>query len=470
MSLVERFRKFENEYATFDISVTNMHIWERIRFDIFREIKQQQESGQAHTTLDLDMKDNLQGAKLWLRNLVSKNPFLASSSNVAFVGHQRRKKERDGYWWDIYCDPIHDVCSHDSVHFEYPYLLNHKSPAKTDSLRYLEFIEFTGTILRKLGFCSVNLDSDDLVMLKELEDGFQSEFDVSIDLKSRVKQHLQNRNCRLSLYKKLLDRVDPEIAVVVVSYGKHTLIEACKEKGIPVVELQHGIIYSDHLGYSFAGDRKKTNFPDYLLTWGDFWNTDVEFPIPEDRIVSVGYPYLEESIDAYDHVETTSQILFISQGTIGEQLSKFAMEVAQHPAVDQDIIYKLHPGEYDRWRDEYPWLNEADFEIIDSSEPPLYELFSQSSTQVGVGSTAVYEGLAFGLETFVYDCPGSKVLQPLVNEGTAQLVSTPEELADTLGGSEGSFDREYYFETNASEKMCGTLNRLIETGTKYDQE
>ncbi|ERJ05403.1 hypothetical protein HLRTI_002635 [Halorhabdus tiamatea SARL4B] len=469
MSLVERFREFESEHATFEIEIENVPIWERIRYSVFRDIEQQFGTGQAHTSIDLDTKDNLQGAKLWLRNLVSKNPYLAPSSDVLVVGHPRRKKETDGCWWDIYCDPLHEYCSLDSVHFEKPYLLDHRSPAKTESLRYLELVEYNGTILRKLGLCNVDLDTDELSCLRGLEDDIQRQFDVGADIKSRVQRLLQNRKCRLPLYKRLLDRVNPEIAVVVVSYGKETFIEACKQKGIPVVELQHGVIYPEHFGYTFSGERTKTTFPDYLLTWGEFWKDDVEFPIPDERVIPVGYPYLEESIKKYDNVETKQQLLFISQGTIGEQLSKFAINVQQYSEIDYDIVYKLHPGEYDRWQGEYPWLVDAELEVIDSSEPPLYNLFAESSAQVGVGSTAVYEGLAFELETFVYDCPGSEVLQPLVVEGSAQLISSSEDLAASLGSIKSMFNREYYFEPNSTENTCRTLSELTENATLYKQ-
>lgn len=145
-------------------------------------------------------------------------------------------------------------------------------------------------------------------------------------------------------------------------------------------------------------------------------------------------------------------MLFISQGTIGEQLSKFAIEVQQAPEIDHDIVYKLHPDEYDRWEDEYPWLVDSGFKVIDSSEPPLYELFAESSAQVGVGSTAVYEGLAFGLETFVYECSGSKVLQPLVEEGSTKSISTAEDFAASLSEGGIYFDQDYYFKRDATKE------------------
>lgn len=138
------------------------------------------------------------------------------------------------------------------------------------------------------------------------------------------------------------------------------------------------------------------------------------------------------------------------------------MEVAKHPDIDHDIVYKLHPGEYDRWESEYPWLREADFKIIDRSEAQLYKLFAESSTQIGVGSTAVYEGLAFGLETYVYDCLGSEVLQPLVKNGSAAMVSTVNELSTLLGTNKSSFDREYYFAPNAAERACTVIESLSE--------
>ena len=466
-TITEQFKKFEQEKCLFEKTVNGIGIWERIRFGILREIKQQSGAGQAHTRLALDQRDNVEGAKLWLRNIFKKNPYLAPSSEMLFVGHPRRKKKEDGYWWDLYCDPIHESCTLDAVHFEMPHLLEHKSPAKTPSLRYLEFIHYSGTIQRKLGLYDVSLSEEDRSVLSEIERKIRDEFGASIDLESKVQRLLRNRDCRLWLYERLLDRVDPKIAVVVVSYGKHTFIEACKNKGVPVVELQHGVIYPNHLGYSFAGERTKTLFPDYLLTWGEFWSNDVEFPIPDDRVIPVGYPHLEQSARQYENTRSQGQILFISQGTIGEQLSKFAMEVDRHPDVDHDIVYKLHPGEYDRWRNEYPWLVDADFEVIDGSDPPLYELFARSSTQVGVGSTAIYEGLAFNLDTYVYDCPGSEILLPLIEDGAATLISSTDDLVGARKTKPNIFDQDRFFRSGATDRMCRTLNQLTNEGTTY---
>lgn len=457
----QEFLKFEKDHSLFEIRIDNIPIWERIRFGTYRDIAQQSGVGQAHTSINLGIKSHLIGVKLWLRNLFHRNPFLAKPSDVMFVGHPRRKQEPDGYWWDLYCDPIHEECSLDSIHFEKTNKLEHQTPAKTERLRYLELIEFGGTIQRKLGLRDITLNNAQKKRLEEIEHAISEKFNAEITLTNKVTRNLRSRRCRLWLYEYLLERVDPEVAVIIVGYGKETFIEACKSKGVSVVELQHGVIYPGHLGYSYPDERTKEMFPDYLLTWGEFWAESVEFPIPDSRVIPVGYPYLEQTVDQYKETPSKEQILFISQGTIGEQLSKFALEVDQHPDIEQEVVYKLHPGEYDRWRDEYPWLVDADFEVVDSSSPPLYQLFAESSAQIGVGSTAVYEGLCFDLETYVFDCSGSQILDPLVESGDAVVVSSVTELASKIGVSESIFNREAYFKSDAVDNVCEEIERFL---------
>jgi hypothetical protein len=456
----DQFRSFEIEHDLFDLRIDGVPIWERTRFSVFRTIRQQNEIGQAQSSIEKSFSDYVRGGMLLLKNLFYRNPYLAKDSDLIFYGHQRRKKQLDGYWWDLYCDPIHESCDYDYVHFEHPHLLKHCQPAKTDQLRYLDLIQFAGTIQRLANLKQPKISSTKKDELTKVQTELQRQFDADIDLVNMVQAKLHQRKTQLWLLRRLLRCIDPDIAVVVVSYGRETFIEACQEQNIPVVELQHGVIYESHFGYSYPGDRTKVTFPDYLLVWGDFWKNRVDFPIPNERVIPVGYPYLEQQTKQYGNKASKKQLLFISQGAIGKQLSKLAMEVNKHPDIDHDIVYKLHPGEYDRWQKEYPWLLDADFEIIDSSEPPLYQLFSDSSGQVGVYSTAVYEGLHFGLETYLYDCLGAETLQPLLDEGAATLVSSADQLASKLGSHSGQFDREYYFAKNATARTCETLKQL----------
>lgn len=434
------FEALEDDTGAFDIRVDGVPVWERIRFGVYQSLLEQDGMGQAHSTIEGGLGDYVKGLLNWLKNWVHRNPFLAKSADVMFVGHQRRKMLEDGLWWDIYCDPIHEACEFDSVHFEYPYPLDHLQPAKTEGLRYLDLIVHGGTLQQTLGLNQVSVSRTISERFVEIEREISTRFGASLDIEGRVRHSLQRRRSTLWMYERLLERVSPEVVVLVVGYGKETLIEACKRAGIPVVELQHGVIHRGHLAYHFPGDRNKEMFPDYLLTWGKYWVDCVDYPIDDEHCIPVGYPYLEREREKYSDNERRDQVLFISQGAIGPDLSKFAVEFG-NCTDKKDVVYKLHPGEYDRWRSEYPWLAESNLRIIDDESVPLYRLFTESTVQVGVFSTAVIEGLDFDLETFLVDLPGVEALDYLYENDYATVVDSPEQLKEELDNSPQHSDR-----------------------------
>ena len=65
--------------------------------------------------------------------------------------------------------------------------------------------------------------------------------------------------------------------------------------------------------------------------------------------------------------ENQKQMLFISQGVIGKYLSELAYETANSLNGDDgtqnnqnyNFIYKLHPGEYGTWKENYDYLTKA---------------------------------------------------------------------------------------------------------------
>lgn len=52
-------------------------------------------------------------------------------------------------------------------------------------------------------------------------------------------------------------------------------------------------------------------------------------------------------LDAYDDVEHSEQLLLISHGNIGADLSRFALEVHEDDRIVHKVGFKLHLGEYD---------------------------------------------------------------------------------------------------------------------------
>jgi hypothetical protein len=110
-------------------------------------------------------------------------------------------------------------------------------------------------------------------------------------------------------------------------------------------------------------------------------------------------------------------------------------------------------------------LADSNVEVV-GDEPPLYELFATSTTQVGVNSTALFEGLKFGLDTFVLDAPGWEYMTYLVDSGFAAVVSSIEEFVDTYQAGDVDFesvDETYFFEPDALSNFEDAVTQIIAT-------
>ena len=75
------------------------------------------------------------------------------------------------------------------------------------------------------------------------------------------------------------------------------------------------------------------------------------------------------------------------------------------------VIYKLHQGELVGWKEKFPWLDSSGITVIDHDRCNLYALLAESRIQIGVCSTALYEGMAFGCATYCLDLPGVEIME-----------------------------------------------------------
>ena len=284
---------------------------------------------------------------------------------------------------------------------------------------------------------------------------------------------LKSRKSLLPLYIRLFKRLKPKLVFVVVSYNNELIIEACKKLNIPTVELQHGVITPYHLGYAYPEGQLKQLFPDYFFSFGDFWNNSVNFPLPKKQITSIGYSFLEGEKKRFTGQSKNKQLLFISQGAIGDKLSKFASDLINENVekFGFELIYKLHPGEYNHWKNSYPWLLEASLQskiqVIDDSSSDLYQLMSSSEIVVGVFSTAIFEGLSFGVKTFVLDASGIEYMETLIQEKAVIKISSAKDLIDYLSEDNYGLDlkeinEEDFFKSNSVMNAIDQIEKLLQ--------
>lgn len=470
-SVYEEFLKFEDEYSLFNAKIDRVFFWERVRFAVFRAITIKLAEGKIKRKKRIERKKEKKFV-FYLRKIrnylkvffqFNLNPLLAKKKTILVLSSSRRKLKENGKWWDIYTDHIINKMIYSSISIEGDFEFNFRTPAETKNLRYFTYIDLMVDLKRYLKISKVNLTDGEIIYLRKISQAFNSKFNRSIDLVEIVHNNLVVRKRSLPYYRKILKKVQPQLVLIVCSYGKENFIEACKEREIPVVEIQHGVVTRYHVGYSFEEYRTKKTFPDYIFAFGDYWKESITYPIEKDKIFSIGFPDLEISRKKYEEIEKKKQIVFISQPWVGIHLSKVAVELNKVENLAYKVIYKLHPNEVNTWKEEFPWLLKSGIEVVNQEGKGLYELFAESEIQVGVNSTALFEGLFFGVKTLLFDYFGIDYMEDLLKSKVAEKFSDVDDLVKKIKKiKETEFDTDYFFRHNSLKNAATRLKKMIE--------
>lgn len=283
-----------------------------------------------------------------------------------------------------------------------------------------------------------------------------------------IKMLLLHRSANLwagvSAYALMLRWLRPKHVLLVCSYGFEPLVIAARRKHIPVIEVQHGVMTPSHMGYQVPQGATKYSFPDFILMFGRYWRDTVHLPLSPERIFIVGYPYFTELHCQYTDRQKQNIALFISQWTIGSALSQFAVQLLPYAQQHNiKIVYKLHPGEWQTWEKHYPELAHARrqgvIDVIVDDTVNLYKLLAESKWQIGVYSTAIFEGLALGCQTYLVDLPGIDYMQPLIEKQVVQVVSEPQQVDWEWSGAPVQVD--YFFAEVSNTEISRQLQSII---------
>lgn len=322
---------FERENRLLDLEIQGIFIWQVIRFEVFSKLSK--ETGvfdQAHSTIN-SFTDKLQKIPKLIVNAVLMNPLIGNYTREFLIYDHARKITVDGKNIDIYTHYFikkQKELSFDVI--ETQYLLDHITSDVQKNRKYRDHEMLT--VLAKGKFLPVKLTSDEKQKIKDLDQRFCNYFNVTtIDIYSLVANQLNKFKHKYNYNTRLLKKRKPKSIYIVVSYGNLPLIAAAKDLGIEVIEFQHGVITQYHFAYNFGEPSKNLKyFPDKLLTFGKYWANTEGFP--KQTIVEVsGFPYLNQQLKKYEGVsKRENQVLFLSQGTIGKELSRQARQVAEN--------------------------------------------------------------------------------------------------------------------------------------------
>ncbi|HWY87431.1 MAG TPA: hypothetical protein VNX28_11935 [Gemmataceae bacterium] len=450
----------EEELDLFRQTIDGVYFWEHVRFYIFLELQR---------CLGLADIEPFQQKSPWLRwgkqlcaslaGLVLHNPYMTTPKTVLFFGCPRRTPDKSGVWWDTTVDPFLDSLAIPSYYIERYCGGRHCTPARTKSVKYHDVFSLVACGYR-LATCLRGFRAGARALLLHIQSQLQTRFHVAIDVPGITLPILKTRWSLLGMYQKLLERVRPRVVFVAsVNYYERIAIEVCKNLGIPVVELQHGVIGPFDLCYVYPRQAPLRCFPDYLFVYGPYWKNCLDFPLPAERIIPIGNPYLEARLKEHRHVQKTDQVVVISQPPVGAALSRFAVQLKARPDFTWPIVYRMHPYEKD-WRTHYPWLRDSGITVSESRDGDIHSLLAGARMQIGVYSAAIMEGLAFGLSTYLVNLPGVEYMQPVIDRKWATLVDGPDEVVAEQGTGKPRAD-ETFCSSNSLEWFHEALATLL---------
>jgi hypothetical protein len=454
LELCEQFLRLEEDENLFEKPIQQTFFWEHVRYYVFLELQR---------TLGLIGVQPFSGpnrVQACIRKMASgfqamfsRNPFWTTSKPLMFFGCPRRSPDEAGVWWDTSVDPYLDALSFPAYYIERYNHDRHYTPTRTRDVKYHDLFAILAGIYRLATFYQ-RFTPGESTLLQNIEQQLKNQFNAAIDVTGITRSILKTRRCLLGMYRRLLRQVRPEMVFFAsINYFERISIEACKEVGLPTVEIQHGVIGPTDLCYVYPRGVSLRCFPDYLLVYGPFWQQCVRYPLPQERVLAVGNPYLEAQAQRERTASPGESIVFISGAAVGGELSRFAARLADHPRLNVPIVYRLHPFELD-WQTRYPWLKHPRILISENRQENLYAVLVRAKAQVGVNSAALFEGLAFGLRTFLLDLPGIENMEPLLRKGYARRVSEPAEVFEDVSSRPGRIDRDYFFSPGALQRFA----------------
>ena len=356
----------------------------------------------------------------------------------------------------------------------------HYKPVNTPNLFYLDNLEALSQLryyfykfFKKKQFAAI--ENQIYGKMNEPLQQFALAYGVEIncnDIINIMMPKLYKYQSMKNIYNRMIRRIMPKVILEVNSDAMHCMVmtEVAKEHEIPVVELQHGIMGQEHIVYNYPPNVAIKQFPDYLFVFSDFWKLGNGCPIPDKNIIPVGFPYLEKQKSKYPPNKESGKtvLLFLSQGMVSKQFAQMAIELVDSLNMDNyKIVFKLHPGEYSTWKERIGELQGIKgIEVIDNSEKSIYEFLAMADVQIGYISTAIYEGLSYNLDTFIYTQSHNPEMGALIRLGYAREFTSGRELIQLINDREQKSSEskkpEGFWTSNALNNIKENLNRLID--------
>ena len=263
---------------------------------------------------------------------------------------------------------------------------------------------------------------------------------------------LQTESARI-----ILENLKPKVIVETTSYNSGTLALnfMAKKMGIPVVEIQHGLIPEFEIGYTYFIAPyyvKERPLPDKILLYGEAFKENILKTgngFSDQDLVVTGYLRMNNFLPK---ITTEKEaIKSVVRKKLGVKDDDFLITVTSQPGFNIFLVrflekvipllkkgificLKLHPLESVTENSVYKKLStNSEIKIVNNKDMlDLYDLLIASNVHSTICSTVFLEAMALGIPNIILKLPGYETVLRTVNQGDIMVVDSPEEFVNEV--------------------------------------
>lgn len=280
-----------------------------------------------------------------------------------------------------------------------------------------------------------------------------------------------------AFFRAVLDTVHPRAVFLVCFYDPTTmaLIAACRQAGIPTVDLQHGKGGSNHGMFTHWIRMPREGYallPDYFWTWGAASSRNIAAHRPpgvqRHRPLIGGNRWLAKWREGPPDNLTPEaghftaglrgfeKVILFSLQPIAEPLPAHVLDAMRQSPPGWRWLVRMHPhqtAQRDRLLSQLSAAGCTNCELDLSSQIPLYALLRATHHHVTCWSSVGYEAAAFGVPTSLLHTTGAQVYAEQLDDGwcapALDAATLLEQIRNGMQVSPGG-KREPYIQTDDS--------------------
>ena len=464
--IIQKFHSFEKSNNLKDFKCNGIDMWPTLKYQIvikcFDKVDNRVEKlsnlqSRIFKKIKLFLSGNFLFSLLSQSFNQSKKQNFPESRDFLFLSDEYSKRlQFKGKWLDLFIDPyIHQKTLHQKDFYLLRSNQNFLKPKKGMSDEFNLSVLITKSFLYSR-LSAVKPDNKFIEKYNLIRDFYSKNFNIEdfpkisdIVWESSFIKQLSKR------FEGILDHAKPKKVILThyLGYIAAGLTVAAKRKGLEVVDIQHGVQGKYHPAYNYR------NFPtsgynttpnkymvwekndlDNLSLWSEakskidaeligngteyiFKNNHKLINFFNDRFIKIFKKYLKTKFV----VVTLCWAYYIPDvilKTIQESDNNVFFLIRFHPSTTQDerdeVLIKLSS------------LSNKNFEVEHSTDLPLYTLFLNANVHLAIVSTAILEGLKFGIKTIAIGTRAKAYYGDVNNENLLKFLDRSSDIVSEI--------------------------------------